>query len=207
VVAPLLFGLFVVGVFKNAFFPGIWDWHLFSMYHLEFRLGVLVYQHRHQIGRFGSAGPLALGVAGFLVTAAVLSLIPGDHGVPVPAGLAGFLRIAGYGPASGLFLVGLLNAEERLRSSGLRHAALVGDASFALYLSHPIVLPALGRAFGALHVRPGMLVPALALAVAVAVGLSILFFLAIERPFLRYAMRLRVGPVGASPQASRLSGD
>ncbi|MFL5442833.1 MAG: hypothetical protein ACJ79W_27060, partial [Myxococcales bacterium] len=101
-------------------------------------------------------------------------------------------------PASALFLVGLLNAEERLRSSGLRHAALVGDASFALYLSHPIVLPALGRAFGALHVGPGMLVPALALAVAVTLGFSIVFFLAIERPLLRYAMRLRIWNLGAS---------
>lgn len=191
----ILAGLFAGGIVLHVLvreFVGVavWDFHLLSLYHFEFLLGVLVHQHAPALRRFGSAGPLLAAT----VVACGTSLYLMRHGVrhigTSMAGFDGLARVLGFGLGGALLIVGLLNMEARLRAARwLKPVVLVGDASFALYISHIVVFEVVFRRLQHWEWTENTALPALAAAVGVAIGFAILFYLCVEKPLLRLAHR------------------
>jgi peptidoglycan/LPS O-acetylase OafA/YrhL len=194
---PALLGvIFCVGVALHGFGPDrgirVWDFHLFSLYHFEFLVGVLVYRWRERLAQLGWAAPLLVGVLAFGATSQWLGA--GDP--PIRAlGWTGLLRVLGYGSASGLLLVGALNSEPALRRYPRAVApwVWVGEASFVLYLSHFFVYSILAKLLTRLAPSEGLAVIALPVALLASVGFSLVFHLGVERPFLAWVRRSRSG--------------
>lgn len=194
--------LFAAGVVWHGLGAGgrRFDGHLLSLYHVEFLAGVWVFRARGRLRALGWRLPLAAGLASFLGIAAWLaprSLLPDGslHVATQPEGLAGVVRVAGYGGGSALLLCALLEAErcgallrmpQALRATLLR----IGDASYVLYLSHFLVYSALAKLYAVLAVPAWLAGPAVALALASALGFALAVHLALERPLLR-ALRAR----------------
>jgi peptidoglycan/LPS O-acetylase OafA/YrhL len=197
---------FGVGVWLHGVVPELtgrrtFDAHLFSLYHVGFLVGVLLFRCREALSRLDWRIPL---VAGTLSLLLVSSWVAGQYTRPdaswhvatQPFGLAGVGRALGYALCSGLLLQGLLGAERsgafarmpRLLRSGLNRIA---DASYVLYLSHFFVYSLLAKVYVALGVPAQLAAPALALAVLAAVLFAIAVHVAIERSLLR-AIRARI---------------
>ena len=219
VLMPALAGLFAAGVAVHVLLPAstgvqVWDLHAFSLFQFQFLVGVFIYQGQKRLRSIGIAAPILIGVLGVCLTAAYLSVPNGstDRVSIYPIGLDGLIRVVGYGVSWGFVVSGLLNAEPALRRA---HAAgskavfmlcLIGDASFALYLSHPLVLLAFGRLYRKLDIGLALLDPALALALLAAVASAVVFLLLVERPFLRFShTALPILLPHTSPMASKTS--
>jgi peptidoglycan/LPS O-acetylase OafA/YrhL len=197
---------FAAGVLLHGVVPELtgrrfFDAHLFSLYHVGFLVGVLLFRHRVALTELDWRVPLAAGTLGVLL---VSSWVAGHYTRPdatwhvatQPFGFAGVGRTAGYALCSGLLLQGLLAAERsgalarmprRLRF-GLNR---IGDASYVLYLSHFFVYSLLAKAYIALGVPAQLAAPALAVALLAAVLFAIAVHVAIERSLLR-AIRARI---------------
>ena len=104
-----------------------------------------------------------------------------------------------------LILVGGAVCSERVIGSGrLKLLGSLGDASYAIYLIHPIVLAALDHAWEVLHLDPSQHRPLFFTCVfATVAGAGLLLHVAVERPLMRLARRLRRGP--ASSPLSRIA--
>jgi exopolysaccharide production protein ExoZ len=145
----------------------------------------------------------AMGVGIFLLTerAAGVRAIPGAAGLvlgglgfvllPVTPHLAGYgpddyqslSRVLCWGLPSGAIVLGLVVAEQHGLAVRSRAVLLVGAASYALYLLHPIML---GQLLQLPAARPPVTWLYGLAAVTVTIGLSIAFHLAIEGPLLRW---------------------
>ncbi|MEM7410505.1 MAG: acyltransferase [Myxococcota bacterium] len=186
-----LFGVgLVVHVGSPTALAGLWDGHVFSLFHVQFAIGVAIAQTRPVWARFGHALPILLGVGLALATGAWLD---GTGAAIHPTGAVGLVRVLGFGFAGGALLVGALNTEARaatgahrfLSSRGGRAAIALGDASFVLYLSHYFVFSIVSKlATGA---PAAWAIPTLVLATALACGFAWAFHVAVEAPFLRRA--------------------
>jgi exopolysaccharide production protein ExoZ len=86
-----------------------------------------------------------------------------------------------------LLVFGLLCFEARLRRAPWRPLLVLGDASYALYLTHDFVLPAVNRLGAGRLGLPLALVAWLAVAASLAVGWG--FFVMVERPLIRWLTR------------------
>ncbi len=195
----LAFG-FAVGVLLHGVVPELtgrrsFDAHLFSLYHVGFLTGVLLFRYRDALSDLDWRIPL---VAGTLALLPVSSWVA-DHYVrpdatwhvaTQPYGLAGVGRALGYALCSGLLLQGLLSAErvgafDRIPRSLRAALNRIADASYVLYLSHLFVYSLLAKLYIALGVPAELAAPALALALLAAVLFAIAVHVAIERSLLR----------------------
>jgi exopolysaccharide production protein ExoZ len=197
----LLGGSFCVGIALHGFGVEhgvrIWDFHLFSLYHFEFLVGVLVYRWRDRLAVLGWAAPLLIGALAFSATALWLGFRFESGHLPIQAlGWTGLVRVLGYGTASGLVLVGALNAEPRLRRHprSLAPWVRVGEASFVLYLSHFFVYSILAKLLPLLALPEEVAAIALSAALLLSVAFALAFHLGVERPFLAWARRRRSSP-------------
>ncbi|MGA7807712.1 acyltransferase family protein [Bradyrhizobium sp.] len=92
----------------------------FAMYHAEFLAGVLVFMARRQLARFGYWLPLVVGAVSFWYFVAIW----GDRR---------------YLPIALFFLIaGFANVPDKA-SRWLTRAGALGDASYSIYLLHPLV--------------------------------------------------------------------
>jgi peptidoglycan/LPS O-acetylase OafA/YrhL len=196
---PALLGvMFCVGIALHGFGAvrgiRIWDFHLFSLYHFEFLVGVLVYRWRERLAQLGWAAPLLVGVLAFGATSQWLGVRFESGEPPIQVlGWTGLVRVLGYGSASGLLLVGALNSEPALRRHPRAVApwVWVGEASFVLYLSHFFVYSILAKLLTGIAPPEGIVVIALPFALLTSVGFSLVVHLGVERPFLAWVRRRR----------------
>lgn len=104
-------------------------------------------------------------------------------------------------PASTLVLVAVLSAEDRLLSRTPRWLVTLGHASYALYLSHPVVAPLTLAGLAACGAsRHGDAWWWGTAAVAVCLGASVLIWHGVDRPLtVRLARATRPRPQGDAP--------
>jgi len=132
---------------------------------------------------------LACGIAGF---AAAATLAGAPDGWP---------RLAFWGLPAAALVIGAVVLDDRGRVGDLRLPRLLGDASYAIYLSHGIVVSALlvaGRRLGMPLADP-MGQPLLALAICVLVTMAgVAVHVALERPMMAWFRRRRPGARAAA---------
>jgi exopolysaccharide production protein ExoZ len=140
---------------------------------LEFGLGVLIGMC-FVSGTTGTLLPAKLCIA-LIVAGAVLSVL---H--PVPG-------VVGWGMPAALIVLGCVMLERRIDIPRLRLPAVLGDCSYSLYLSHGIVLSAMGQAWRAARLMgmPGGLPIFVATYVVIACAVAVVTFTMIERPMTR----------------------
>lgn len=154
---------------------------VFSPLILEFIAGCFV---AFTLPRLGSAAGLvcsALGLAGFVFGSAVLSA----SGIPFPLGWG---RVLVYGTSSVFLVAGILGLERGRWRIFPGPAVALGDASYSLYLSHILVLAAVGHVWARLLAGGSPLnhVAALTVAIMLAITWGLLSFRLIERPLLQW---------------------
>lgn len=189
--------ILIHGLLPNLTGEHLWFWHVFSLYQVQFLIGVLLYRYREWVARGPWLPMLLLGIVGFATTAHVVGhgLLIGD----MSHGSLGVFRACGYGIASALVIGGLYSAECRGALTACPRGivvigVLLGDASYALYLSHRLLFAALGKAFAALGFGPALVVPCLIFAAASAIICAVAWFRYVEKPFLDdVRRRLAVG--------------
>ncbi|WP_295855004.1 acyltransferase [uncultured Xylophilus sp.] len=165
---------------------------------LEFVFGmaVAVWWRRTVATPVAPRGALAVLIAGAVLLATLDGLLPG-----LP-------RAVALGLPATLVVVGMLQWE---RAGGLpawRRLHAIGDQSYSLYLSHPIVLSAfaqLWRVLG-LHGLPGGIVLFALLAVPVCVLAAAVLYRWVERPLLRLGGAHRAATLSAADRAGRSAG-
>ncbi|SFS11006.1 acyltransferase family protein [Sphingomonas jatrophae] len=149
---------------------------------LEFVAGMALAYQRHLLLRLPPAlGTAALG-AGFVGLALIDS---------------GFSRVVHFAPCATLIVAGTIACERLLRTDRPL-ARLLGDSSYSLYLTHPLVLEALPA---------GMVPPTWRLAGAAAtllacLGVSLAFYRWFELPSLRFFRRRLKGHPALAPAAT-----
>lgn len=118
----------------------------------------------------------------------------GVYHIPLPTKVerqAGDDYLAGLAFAALLMLVSM-NATHPLRQLlSCKPLVWIGAFAYSIYLIHAPLLQVLWQAMPALQSQPRLMLAALSLVgVPMIVGISYLFFLICERPFLRYKIRL-----------------
>jgi peptidoglycan/LPS O-acetylase OafA/YrhL len=142
--------LTLLGVLKAAFqetFPALefWDYHIFSLYMMQFFMGALIFEFRAHIEKTGVKKPL---IAGLIVFA-----LSGIFTKPMPLDEEHISKVFMFGLSHSLFLIGAINWElaRRKKIGGFieykRRPFLVqmGDASYSIYLAHPFCLSICGK--------------------------------------------------------------
>lgn len=191
-----IFGI-VLHVLVPAIWGGdVWDFHVASLYQVEFLAGVLLFKHRNKVRHWDWRACLVIGACLFVGTTFLVAEMNGNpHISTTPTGLVGLLRVIGFGAAGFALLAGGLAFEFRRPSyasnRGIAFLILVGDASYALYLSHPIVFGVIGVGLSRLHAPVTAIWPAFLMGIALAVILAVLWYQAIENPTLSYILRKR----------------
>jgi exopolysaccharide production protein ExoZ len=104
-------------------------------------------------------------------------------------GLFGEIRFISLGLPALAVAITIILALDGVEQGWVRWAALVGEASYAIYLSHPLIVEGLSRLFRDLDLAPGQ--PALyagsyvIVTVFAIIGFGILYYIFIERPVYR----------------------
>jgi exopolysaccharide production protein ExoZ len=167
--------LLLLGLAQLPGAPGPWPLLL------EFGIGVGIFLLTERLGALraipGAAG-LALAGLGLLLLPAMPLLGSYD-----PADYDSVSRVLFWGLPAGAAILGLIVAERKGLALRSKTVLLLGAASYAIYLLHPIML-------GQLLQLPPALPPLswlyCAVAVIVTVGLAVLFHLLVEAPLLRW---------------------
>jgi peptidoglycan/LPS O-acetylase OafA/YrhL len=184
----------VAAVAWHLALPGVWDYRIFCLYHLQFFFGVLLYRYRERVIALSPALLIAGGALGFLASGYLADQI--YAGVPVatkPEGLDGLIRVTVFGLSSAMLLGGLLALERRVpawfETRAANFAVRIGDASYVLYLGHLIVFGIVGSLVAALGLAAGWAVPVHVGAIAAAIAFALAFHRSVEQPFLAWARR------------------
>ncbi len=198
VVLSVLFG---VGVVLHVVLPAtrgadLWDWHVFSLYHFQFLLGVLLYRWRAKVAKIDWRALLAPGCTLFLVSSTlVVGLQPDGHVPTNSEGLGGITRVVLFGIASALMIGGLISLEaarpESMKTALGRLGNLLGDSSYALYLAHPLIYAVLGAAIAWASPPSIALWPILIFSWTSAVAFACTFYRFAEQPFLEWSSHTR----------------
>lgn len=122
-----------------------WDYHIFSLYMLQFFMGVLIFEFRDKLKNSGVITPLVCGMVLFVISGIVCT--------PMPLNEEHISKVFLFGLSFSLLLVGAINWELRTREkiNGFieykRRPFLVqmGDASYSIYLSHPFCFSLCGK--------------------------------------------------------------
>ena len=152
---------------------------------LEFLLGVGIASVWRRAPR--GTGPWAVGLA---LVGFGLTLVVGYGGIDDVRALNdpwnGLRRVVTWGLPSALLVFGVVRMERTDAAPGRleRAAAFMGDASYSIYLTHVLVIRALGRLFeSGMVAAPGDAVVGLTVVASLAAGVVV--HLAVERPLLR----------------------
>jgi exopolysaccharide production protein ExoZ len=168
---PMLLGL---ALLHPPGIPGPWPLLL------EFAMGIgifLLADRDRLLGIVPGSVGLVMAAAGF----ALLAILPGVTGY-TPDDYLSLVRVLCWGIPSAIIVLGLVVAEHRRLALRSRIALLLGAASYAIYLFHPIAVGQLLQ----LPPNPSPLSWALCLAaVGITVAVSVAFNIIIEVPLLR----------------------
>lgn len=152
---------------------------------LEFMLGVAVAGIWRDLPRGAGVWAMGLALAGFGA-----GLVLGYGGIDDVRALNdpwnGVRRVLIWGLPSALLVLGVVRTERFDQAPGrlARTAAFMGDASYAIYLVHVLVIRALGRLFeSGMVAAPGDAVVVLTVVASLAAGAVV--HLWVERPLLR----------------------
>ena len=120
----------------------------------------------------------------------------------------GFARLLSWGVPMALVVAAIVLRKTPVQSEGTIGNALtrMGDASYALYLFHPLAIIVLRKAWLAANLQQTLgFWPMIVLSVAAAIGLSLAIHRLIEKPLTRWLQsRLHAQkPVNATPSAAR----
>ncbi len=160
-----------------------WDYHFLSLFMVEFLIGALIFQFRERLAGLGYIAPLIAAVGLFLWGGAVAeSQTINNETLP---------RVLIFGSAYGLLLLAFVNRELARRAKGHDHTktrrpfmAVVGDASYSLYLLHPFALSAGAKIINVLPIG-GFAAGACVIALGVlTLAGGIVFYNFVEKPFL-----------------------
>lgn len=156
---------------------------------LEFLLGVGIAQVWRMSPRWSGLVAIGLALAGFALT-----LVVGYGGIDDVRALNdpwnGLGRAAIWGLPSALLVFGVVRMERADRAPGRleRAESFMGDASYSIYLTHVLVIRALGRLFeSGMVAAPGYAVVVLTVLVSLAAGVAV--HLWVERPLLNILPR------------------
>ncbi|WEK48192.1 MAG: acyltransferase [Candidatus Andeanibacterium colombiense] len=176
--------------------PGVWDYRILCLYHVQFFFGVLLYKYRERIVGLSPALLIGGGALAFLAAG-----YAADHiyaGVPVatkPEGWSGLFRVTSFGLSSAMLLGGLLALERQapawFGSRAARFAVRLGDASYVLYLGHLILFGIVGSLIAAAGIAHGWAIPVHAATILATIGFALAFHHSVEQPFLDWAHRRR----------------
>lgn len=139
-----------IGVVKSLLrdtFPVLdfWDYHIFSLYMMQFFMGALIFEFRHKLEKIGVKMPLFAGLIIFAISGLVCT--------PMPLDQEYVSKVFMFGLSHSLFLIAAINWEmQKRKETGdfieyKRRPFLVqmGDASYSIYLSHPFCLSICGK--------------------------------------------------------------
>jgi exopolysaccharide production protein ExoZ len=156
---------------------------------LEFLLGVGIASVWRSAPRGAGLWAVGLALVGYGLT-----LVVGYGGIDGVGALndpwTGLGRVLIWGLPSALLVFGVVRMERTDRAPGRleRAAAFMGDASYSIYLTHVLVIRALGRLFeNGMVAAPGDAVVVLAVVVSLAAGVVV--HLWVERPVLKILSR------------------
>jgi exopolysaccharide production protein ExoZ len=135
--APIMIGLAVVSLFHRASWPGITL--LFSPLMLEFLAGVILGQAVNRGIRWNVPLWVTLGLIGFVLM------------MTVPL-VSATLRVVIWGIPALLVVIAVVAIEEQYGRRWPKWTLLLGDASYSLYLVHPLVLTVLTKFLVKAHV-------------------------------------------------------
>ena len=156
---------------------------------LEFAIGIgifLLSDRFRPLGAIPGAAGLALAALGVALLPAMLLLT-----IYNPDDYQGIVRVLCWGLPSGAILLGLIIAERRGLAVRSRTVLLLGAASYAIYLLHPIVL---GQLLQLPPAEPPLTWLYCLCALLITIGLSVTFHLFIEAPLLRSLRALLSDP-------------
>ncbi|WP_071872450.1 acyltransferase family protein [Atopomonas hussainii] len=164
-----------------------WDFHVFSLYTLQFTMGVFLYRFWNQAKALGWKIPLVLCVG--LLAFGMAFAHSGKINQETP------LRVIAFGGGYSMLLLALLNLEHQQRSAGQqwsKRSWLVrcGDASYSIYLIHPFILALFGKLFMHLHMSSAMNWAAILLASAICIWGGMLSHLLLEKPIIEIGKRI-----------------
>ncbi|MBP0446451.1 acyltransferase [Roseomonas sp. SSH11] len=168
---------------------------LFNIRHFEFLVGAAA---AWGLGRMPLSRPIAFAGAGAAVFAAAALLDVWQAPLPATA------FILAYGLASGVIIFGLARADMAGLLRVPASLRLVGEASYAIYLTHLLGFSLTARAammLGLQSLIPGWAL-LLLLAVVITLG-GILFHLWVELPLLRHCRTLRNALLKPLPETSQ----
>jgi exopolysaccharide production protein ExoZ len=143
-----------------------------SKYHAEFLAGLLVFLCRDQLKPFGAALPLVIGVASLMLFLHVLPIADGRPFAPISL----FFLIAGF-----------VNLKSSKWTKPLEAA---GDASYSIYLIHPLILviPKLATKF----VLPPVWTQEIIRfgCIGLTIAISLITWAYFEKPIIRFGNRI-----------------
>lgn len=170
----------------------VWDWHLGSLFMLQFAMGAFVFKWRDHVARLGWKWPL--------VACALLLAGGGIWGHPGSINQETLGRVLFFGGSYTALLVAALNHEASLRARQAMPThrdflVRVGDASYSIYLSHPFTLATCGKVLVWLDPQglSQWLVVGLLGVVVLAVGHAV--HAVLEQPIIALGKRLQRHPL------------
>jgi exopolysaccharide production protein ExoZ len=207
VLMGVLIVLASVGVVIHAIIPTyygfiIWDYHLFSLYQIEFAAGIGIYTFKDKYYTSSHMKLIVISAIVFCLTTLAINYVPeprpkfGEEDADL-YGLYGVIWVVGYTTAASLFLIGLINAEAGHNSAGSggrrRMTALlvlIGNASYAIYLIHPIIYGGIGKAFEIFYFGDHFVILAMVTGVVSTIAISVAWYSWGEIPFLRLMQKV-----------------
>lgn len=164
-----------------------WDYHILSLYMIQFTIGAFIYRFWKQAEVLGWKVPLLLSALflGLGMRYAESGLI--NEELPE--------RVLTFGFAYGMLLLAVLNLEKSQRDAGRQWTkrdwmVLCGDASYSIYLSHPFVLAMFGKLYPYLHLPSGLAFVLVILSGLATVAVGMLIHIFLEKPVIEIGKRL-----------------
>jgi exopolysaccharide production protein ExoZ len=150
---------------------------------LEFIAGCVI-AHIYFLKQHGSSG------SRFLIPALIWWLVGYSIAVHYGLELTGWLRVLLFGVPAALVVFTLVNMERATEQKPPYWLVSIGNASFSIYLSHILVISALGRIWGGLAIVNSWVNVAVLLVIFLsALAIGILSYQILERPLLRFTRR------------------
>lgn len=176
--SPLIIASTVLSILAIGFFlipnPRPPELIYFSPVVLEFLFGMLIAKFVPGRGNAVLAGMLI--VIGFIGCVTLQSAFPD------------ILKILTRGIPALTLVAGVVMFEPYLSNHRLRSWLVLGEASYVLYLFHPIIAPAVPVAFAIVGLSLGWL--SILLSIIIAIAVTTVLYLLIDRPMLRMSERV-----------------
>ena len=193
---PVMVGISAVSVAAHLFLPIEFlqnDFHLLSLYHVEFLAGLVLFRAKGRLTIISWQITFLIGIVGFVSASLLVQYFYGGHIPTQPFGALGIFRVFILAVTSSILLTSFLAMEENYpempRIGKLPHA--IGNASYGLYLSHPIVFAATGPILAIVWpatISAWFTVP---LAFAMSILFALIWYRWAEAPILAYLQGIK----------------